>query len=143
MSQSGKASVLFWIVGVIALAWNGLGVGAYLQMVMMSAQDFSALPELQQKLMERQPIWHSAAFPLAVFSGFTGAIMLLLRKRIAVRLFLLSLVAVIVQFAGYFILDGYVEFISTQGWMMPILILILAGGFWFYAQNSEKAGIFS
>lgn len=143
MSQLGKPSALFWIVGVIALAWNGLGVGAYLQMVMMSAQDFSALPELQQKLMERQPVWHSAAFPLAVFSGFVGAIMLLLRKRIAVRLFLLSLVAVLVQFVGYFILDGYVEFISGQGWIMPIIIPILAVGFWFFTRNSEKAGILS
>jgi len=141
MAQTGKASILFWIIGVIALLWNGAGVFAYWQLAMMSAEKFAALPELQRELMDRQPIWHSAAFPIAVFGGFIGAIAMLLKKRIAVRLFMLSLVGVIIQFAGYFILDGYIKFITTQGWTMPIMIPIFAVGFWLYARHCENKGI--
>ena len=31
MSNSNKPGIPFWIIGVIALLWNGMGVNSYLQ----------------------------------------------------------------------------------------------------------------
>lgn len=143
MSKTHKATMGFWAIGVIAILWNGLGVAAYFQQMMMSAEDFAALPELQQQLLSSQPFWVTAAFAVAVFAGFLASIMLLLRKRLAVRLFLLSLIAVIIQFSSYFILDGYLEFIGTQGWIMPLTIPLFAVGFLLFSSRYEKAGILS
>lgn len=141
MTDQAKLPIWFWIVGVIALLWNGIGVLAYLQQVMMSAEEFAALPEVQQNLLSTQPVWVTAAFAIAVFAGFVASICWLLKKRIAVRLFLLSLLAVIVQFSSYFIVDGYREFISDQGWLMPALILLFAIGFLLLAWQAEKKGL--
>ncbi|MEL6874242.1 MAG: hypothetical protein AAGM33_02095 [Pseudomonadota bacterium] len=143
MSKTHKATMGFWAIGVIAILWNGLGVAAYFQQMMMSAEDFAALPELQQQLLSSQPFWVTAAFAVAVFAGFLASIVLLLRKRLAVRLFLLSLIAVIIQFSSYFILDGYLEFIGTQGWIMPLTIPLFAVGFLLFSSRYEKAGILS
>ena len=140
MTEVKKIPIWFWVVGIIALLWNGIGVAAYIGQATMSANDFGALPELQRKLLIAQPFWHSAMFPLAVLSGFLGAVMLLLRKRIAIRLFLLSLIAVLVQTAGYIILDGYFEFIGTQGWTMPVMIPVIAIGLLFFARYCENKG---
>lgn len=141
MSEERKMPIWFWVIGMVALLWNGIGVAAYIGQVTMSTSDFGALPELQRKLLIDQPFWHSAMFPLAVLSGFLGAVVLLLRKRIAIRLFLLSLIAVLVQIAGYFILDGYLEFIATQNLVRPILIPIIALGLLLFARYCDGKGL--
>ena len=141
MAQSEKPSILFWIIAVIALIWNGLGVGAYFGQVMMTAEQFAALPPEQQTLISETPFWVTAAFAIAVIGGFVAAIMLLLRKRVAVRLFLVSLMAVIVQFSSYFLIKGTTDHLSGADWVMPIMIPIFALGFYLFARKSERDGI--
>ncbi len=140
MTDQTRLPIWFWIVGVVALLWNGMGVFAYLQQALMGAEEFAALPEVQQNLLAAQPFWVTAAFAIAVFAGFVASIAWLSRKQIAVRLFLLSLLAVIVQFSSYFIIDEYVQFISVQGWAMPVLILVLAVGFLLIVRHTKKKG---
>ncbi|WP_321324146.1 hypothetical protein [uncultured Parasphingorhabdus sp.] len=141
MDNIQKTPVWFWAVAVVAVLWNAIGLLAYFQQIMMSAEQFAALPQVEQDLMSMQPFWVTAAFAIAVFSGFAAALALLLRKRIAVRLFLLSLLAVLVQFSSHFILDGYSEFVAGQGWTMPILILACAAGFALFSLRAEKNGL--
>ena len=138
MTDQEKSPIWFWIVGVVALLWNGMGVYAYLDQALMSAEEFAALPEVQQDLLTTQPVWVTAAFAIAVFAGLVASIAFLLRKQIAVRLFLVSLVAAIVQISSYFVLDGYMEFISAYGWTMPALILLFAVGFWLIARHAAN-----
>lgn len=140
MTDQEKSPIWFWIVGVVALLWNGMGVYAYLDQALMSAEEFAALPEVQQDLLTTQPVWVTAAFAIAVFAGLVASIAFLLRKQIAVRLFLVSLVAAIVQISSYFVLDGYMEFISAYGWTMPALILLFAVGFWLIARHAANKG---
>lgn len=141
MQDFQKAPLWFWAVAVVAVLWNAIGLLAYFQQMMMGAEQFAALPQVEQDLLSAQPLWVSAAFAIAVFAGFVAALALLLRKRIAVRLFLLSLLAVIVQFSSYFILDGYSEYVSGQGWTMPVLILAFSAGFLIFAYRAEKNGL--
>ncbi|WP_430414275.1 hypothetical protein [Parasphingorhabdus sp.] len=141
MTEEIKTPIWFWAAGILAVLWNGLGVGAYIQQALMSAEQFAALTEIEQQLIASQPFWHSAAFPVAVLSGFLGSIFLLLKKRLAVRMFLLSLIAVTAQFLGYFILDGYMDYISSQGWVMPVLIPIVAVILLLYSSAMERKGL--
>ena len=138
MTQDRKTPIWFWIIGIVALIWNGLGVGAYASDIIMSAEDFAKLTEVEQNLFANRPYWATAAFAVAVIAGFGGSVMLLLRRPIAVRLFLLSLIAVMIQFSSYFILDGYADYIGQTGWIMPISILILAVVFFLFARWAEK-----
>lgn len=138
MTLDGKTPVWFWIIAVLALLWNGAGVGAYADDITMSASDFARLSIEQQNLLAHRPYWASAAFAVAVIAGFFGSVMLLLRKPIAVRLFLLSLIAVLVQFASYFILDGYSDYLNQTGWIMPIAIPVMALVFFLFARWAEK-----
>ncbi len=140
MTQDKKPPVWFWALGIFALIWNGLGIGAYANDIMMTAEKLAGMTELEQNLFVNRPFWASAAFAVAVIGGFMGSIMLLLRRRIAVRLFLMSLIAVLIQFASYFILDGYADYFSQNGWSMPISIPILAVAFLIFARWAEKSG---
>ncbi len=143
MTQKIETPIWFWIIGLFALLWNFMGVGAYAGEIIMTAGDFAQLTEAEQTLYANRPYWASAAFAVAVIAGFFGSVMLLLRRPIAVRLFLLSLIAVLIQFSSYFILDGYADYFSTSGWWMPITIPILATAFLWFARWAEGAGILS
>ncbi len=141
MTQQGKTPIWFWIVGIFALLWNGMGVVAYAADITMTPESFAQLTEAEQNIYANRPYWASAAFAVAVIAGFFGSLMLLLRRPIAVRLLLLSLIAVLVQFSSYFILDGYADYISKTGWWMPISIPILAVAFFLFASWSERNDI--
>ena len=138
MTEEKKAPTGFWIIGVLALAWNAMGLAAYFQQFMMSPEAFAALRPEQQALLVDQPVWLTSAFALAVFAGFVGSILMLLRKRLAVRMFLLSMIAVFIQFGGLFLFLGYADVLIGNEWIMPALIPIFAIGFYLYARKAEK-----
>jgi len=89
----GKPHFSYWIIAVVALAWNLMGC---LNFVMQQNADVVAqMPELYQLVINARPAWATAAFGLAVFTGAVGCILLLLRRRIAMQLFVLSLIGIV------------------------------------------------
>ena len=141
MTDRMKAPVLFWVIGAFALLWNTMGLAAYFEHFTMSPEAIAALRPEQQNLLLDQPFWLTSAFAVAVFAGFIGSILLLARKRLAVRMFLLSMIAVFVQFGGLFLFLGYADVLVGGEWVMPILIPIFAAGFYLYARKAEKDAI--
>ena len=77
MSDSNKPSIVYWIIGVLALAWNGMGVNSYLQTAFKSEAVWSELSTEQVAFMDNLPAWLTALFALAVFGGVLGSIGLL------------------------------------------------------------------
>ena len=102
----------FMPVAIIALIWNLLGCFAYLSDVMMTPEDVAKLTAAQQALLASRPAWAVGATATAVWGGAFGCIGLMLRKRWAVILLLLSLAGVIVQDIGLF---GMTEAASQAG----------------------------
>ena len=93
-----KAPIWFWIISVIALMWNGLGVMAYLARAYATDEMIAALPEEQQaEFLVEYPAWYTAAFAIAVFAGTLGCLALIIRKKWAYGLFILSAMGAIVQ----------------------------------------------
>jgi hypothetical protein len=133
-STSNKPPIWFWIVSVIALIWNGMGVKAYLEQA-YNTESYRAMytPE-QLEIDANMPAWVTAAFAIAVFAGALAAIGLLLRKSWSVKLWYLSLLAVLVQM-GYALINGYASSIG-----MTIMIIVLAFFFTWFARKSEANG---
>ena len=57
----------FWIISIVALVWNALGVMSYLMSVMMSPETLAAMPEEQRAMYETMPAWVTGAYAVAVF----------------------------------------------------------------------------
>ena len=92
-----KPSNLFWVISVMALVWNLMGVFNYLTQAFMTNEVLASLPKDQKLLYEKVPAWVTAAFAVAVFSGTLGALLLLLKKKVSSTCFILSFVGIIVQ----------------------------------------------
>ncbi|WP_345167614.1 hypothetical protein [Algibacter aquimarinus] len=133
-NSTNKPPIWFWIVSVIALVWNGMGVNAYLQQA-YNTESYRAMYTAEQLEIESNlPAFVTAAFAIAVFAGALAAIGLLLRKSWSVKLWVLSLIAVIVQM-GYLLING---FASSTG--MTIMIIAFAFIFVWFARKSEANG---
>lgn len=92
-----KPGTLYWLVSIVAFIWNAMGVYNYLGNAYKWDSFTQGMNKQQLELMGSIPAWVTAAFAVAVFSGIIGSILLLVRKKSAVILFIVSLTAVIVQ----------------------------------------------
>lgn len=133
----------FWIIGIVALIWNLMGVFAYLQNAYMSAEDFAALPTEQQALLENVPAWVTGAFAIAVFGGALACILLLMRKKLATIIFLVSLIGIIVQMSYNVFMSKALEVYGPGGMIMPVMVLVFGIFLWQYSKKQESKGILS
>lgn len=87
----------FTPVAILALLWNLLGASAYLMDVTMSPEAVAQMGEAERAMYASRPAWFVVAYASAVWFGVAGSLGLLLRKRWATPLFLLSLLGLIAQ----------------------------------------------
>ena len=133
-----KPKALFWVIGVLALIWNVMGIMAYLGRAFITDEMIAALPEEQQaEFLIEQPSWVTAAFAIAVFAGVLAAIFLLLRKKLAYPLFILSGIAAILQHIYLFLNVEMTSFI------MPVLIVVVCLFLIWYSKKCKNDGILS
>lgn len=124
-SSRVKPPVWFWVLSVLALLWNLVGVMAYIIDVSLTAEDLEKLPEAERLLRESMPAWVTAAFAVAVWGGFLGCVALLLRKKWARPVLLLSLIAIIVQVGYSFFMSNSFEVYGPSSVIMPMAVLII------------------
>ncbi len=96
-TNDDKLPIWFWIVSVLALIWNLLGVVAFVMQLTMSDEARAQLPELERTMYANIPSWYMFAFSVAVVFGALGCVGLLLRKKWAVTLFFVSILGIIAQ----------------------------------------------
>lgn len=140
MTNSNKPTAVFWIIGIVALIWNILGVGAYLAQAYMTDEIKATLPQADQDMYNNMPAWVTAAFAIAVFAGLLGCIALLMRKSWAVPLFGLSLLGVLGQQVYNFFMQDYIE-ISGSRMIMPIVVVIVAFLLLYYSRGLKSKGM--
>ena len=126
--NKNKIPVWFWIVGWGALLWNLMGVFAYIMQVTMSPEMMASMPEAQQEIIANTPAWATGAFALAVFGGAFGSLFLLLKKKLAHPLFILSCVAVLVQRYHSLFMSNSIEVYGPGGAVMPIMVVLFGIG---------------
>ncbi|WOC40161.1 hypothetical protein [Polaribacter sp. HL-MS24] len=139
MSQSNKPNIVFWILSIVALVWNIMGVLNYIGQAFITDDLKALLPENQRLYMESVPAWATAAFAFAVFAGVLGSLLLLLRKKIAKTFFIISLLGVLVQMTHGF-MSEIKDVYGLGGIAMPILIIGFAVFLVWYSRLVDSKG---
>lgn len=137
-NSSAKPKVLFWIISIIALIWNIMGVLAYLGQAYITEDAKALLSESDQAYYNNVPAWITAAFAIAVFSGTLGCIGLLIRKKWATTLLILSFITVIIQSVYSFFIQNYVEVTGDKAIMQFVIIVIAIFLVWFSKDAAKK-----
>lgn len=140
MTSTNKPATWFWIVAVIALVWNLMGVMAYIAQVTMSAEALQALPDNERALYESVPAWATAAFAIAVWGGALGSVLLLLRRKLATSILIVSFFGIIVQMVHSFGMANSIEVYGPGGMVMPVMILIFGAGLIWFSRKATANG---
>lgn len=132
----------YWIVSGLALAWNLVGLAAYVAQVTMSPEALSELPESQRVMYESTPAWATSAFAVATTAGVLGSVLLLLRMTWAVPLFLVSLAAVFVQMYHAYVLADAFALSGTAGVVQTALIIGVGVALIWFSRDAKEKGRF-
>lgn len=139
-NSTNKPNVGFWIISVIALIWNLLGVDGFIGQAMMSNRFKSMYSEEQLDIISRLPSWYIVVFGVAVIASALACILMLMKKKLAVKLFQLGFLAVIIQATfNLFINEGrsaYGPFEYTMTLLIPVVSILLL----LYSKKALKKG---
>tara|TARA_R110000868_G_scaffold72823_4_gene211716 strand:+ start:4613 stop:5050 length:438 start_codon:yes stop_codon:yes gene_type:complete len=130
----------FWTVSIVALIWNIMGVMAYLAQAFMTNETLMDLPEAEQALYTNVPAWATAAFAIAVWFGALGCLLLILRKKIAKMVLLISLIGIIVQMIYNVFMSKSMEVYGPGGAIMPIMVMVIGIFLIWFSQKSITKG---
>ncbi len=141
MTTTNKPNLWFWIIGVIALLWNAMGVSRYLMQAYRVESFRAEMTEVQLAFMDGLPAWLTAAFAIAVFSGLLASILLLARRKLATLLFGLSLICVLVQMIGiWFTTSSIADFGTVDGIVMPLVVIVISIFLYYYSKGAKQKG---
>jgi hypothetical protein len=144
MSDSNKPGITFWIIVLIALIWNGWGCFMYIAQAYDMEIATAELNEEQITFLDAMPAWYTALFALAVFAGFIGALLLLMKKGLSIKLFAVSFVcALINQIYWLFGTDASTVFEDRNLYVMPVMIIVIGIFLIWYSKDQKAKGILS
>lgn len=126
MSETTKPPVLFWIAGVIFLIWNLFACyGFWLEQTMTDEAYTEAYNAASTVVRDKYPFWSMAGYAIGVGGGLLGAIMFLLRKKIALPIFIISLLGAIISFAWPLTNAEAKAAYGPYFWVMPVIVFAM------------------
>ncbi len=121
-----KAPVWFTVVAVLGLLWNLLGLAMVgLSAALIYGGGVSQMPPEHQAMVAAQPGFTTLGSIVAVLFGTLGCIGLLMRRRWAKTLLLVSLVGLVIQDIGLVILFTRVP-LDVVSAVMQALVLVIS-----------------
>ena len=140
MSTTTKPTVLFWIVAVLALLWNIIGVFQLIASLFMKELMSEGMTAEELELINQLPAWYTIFFAVATIGGLLACITMLLRKKITVSLFLISLIAVLVAQGYWLVGTDALEIIGTEAIYMPLVVVVISIFLYIYSKAAQKKG---
>jgi len=133
-------SIIFWMISIIALLWYLMDMSAFFMRIFMSDETLLAMSENRRQQIQNIPLWVNFVFAFEVFGGTLGSVGLLLRKKWALALFVISLLGVLAQTTYLYFLSNS---IALMGWMaivMPLVAIVIGSGLIVHTKSSVSKG---
>ncbi len=138
MTEANKPPAWFWIISVVGLLWNLLGVAAFINDVFFL--DPATLDEMQRGFYEGRPNWAMAAYGAAVIGGALGCLALLLRRSWALPMLIICLVGIVLQNVHALALGDAIEVFGPQGLVLPLMVFVVAVLLAWFAHYAGQRG---
>ncbi len=130
------------IVGIILLLWGLMGIAALVMQYTLDPAELAKSDPAAAKAFATMPTWLWVVYAFAVGTGFAGSVSLLARRKSAVPLYAISLIAVLIQF-GYTL--GATSLIAEKGLVaaagFPAVIILVALFQLFYSRTLAAQGL--
>ena len=103
-----KAPWHVWVIGVFALLFNSIGVFDFVMNMAQGAEYLTSagMTPAQVAHYQEMPTWMRVDWAVGVFGAFVASILLLLRKKLAFPIFVVSLAAFLISLLYTYVLTG-------------------------------------
>ncbi|MBN9319799.1 MAG: hypothetical protein BGN86_16670 [Caulobacterales bacterium 68-7] len=136
-APTSKTPWHFWLVGVLALLWNGFGAYDFTMSFVKGDAYYRSMGMTETAIayMHAMPTWMYVVWVVGVWGAVLGTILLLARRKLATLLFAASL-------AGAAISAAYQYLTAPEGpGPMPAVIVVIAAFLFWYAGRLSKKGV--
>jgi len=131
-----------WVVGILSLLWNAMGAYDYLMTETQNPSYMSGFTPEQLEYFYGFPAWVVGFWAVAVWGGVLGSVFLLLRKKLAVGVFLVSFLCMVVTTIHNFGLSDGLEVMGGPGALAFSAVIFVVGLLlYFYAKGMRNRGV--
>jgi hypothetical protein len=126
-----------WLVGVIAVLFNAIGVFDFVMARAQGADYMASAGMTPQQIAHylKMPAWMTIVWAVGVFGAFIASWLLLLRRTLALPVFVVSLAAFLLSLVyTYLLTDGG----AIMGRQMAITSAVIAGLLVFFSWYSRQ-----
>ena len=114
-----------WLVGILATLWNALGAVDFTATMTHWAPYMSNFTEEQQAFFYSFPIWQYVIWGIAVWGAFIGSILLLMKKKLALPILGISLLAALASMIHGMALKDVPEGASNPVFTVVIILIAI------------------
>ncbi len=139
-SDKTSTPVWFWVISIVALLWYLMDMSAFFMRVFMTDDAIRAMPENQQHFFQNIPLWVNIVFACEVFGGTLGCAGLLLRKKWALPVFVISILGVLSQTSYIWFLTDHVSTRGAPAVVMPLVAILIGVGMIVLAKSANSKG---
>jgi hypothetical protein len=139
---TGKTPWHLWAVGALGLLWNAYGAFDYFMSQTKGEAYFSELGMTDAQIAHyaAMPAWMTAVWAIGVWGAVLGSVLLLLRMRLAVPVFLASLMAYVASVVYAYAIAPAPDK-STMMIVMQGVIFVACVFFYWYARGAALKGL--
>lgn len=130
-----------WAIGAASVLWNGVGVWQWYQKVTGAQAYWSALTMEQVFYLRSAPLWTDVAYGVAVWCGLLGALMLLLRRKLAFNAFVAGLIAMLAHAAYVLALSNGREVLGAGGTAFTLVVALIFAVQIAYSHWARRRGL--
>lgn len=144
MNMTSKATWHYWTIAVVSLLWNAMGAVDYTMTQTRNAAYLSQMTPEMMEYINNFPAWAEAFWAFGVWGSVLGSILLLLRKKLAVSAFALSLLGLLGTTIYQYGMSAMPAAMRTPGAMaFSATIWIIALFLFWYARKKRDEGVLS
>jgi len=140
VSMAARTPIWFYIIGVVAVLWNAMGVVDYIMTQYRVEAYMSGFTEAQLAYFYGFPTWYVAVWATAVFSALAASLLLVVRAKLATPLFALSTILFVINAVYIFGFTAAMEIMGTSNVIFSAVILATLLGLWWFSGLSQRRG---
>ncbi len=132
-----------WLVGVIAVLFNAIGVFDFVMSMTQGAAYMASVGMTPDQIAHYQemPGWMTVVWAVGVFAAFLASIFILMRRKLAFPVFVLSLAAFLVSLLYTYVLTDGGAVMGQQMAITSGVITVLLIFFGWYSRFMTARGV--
>lgn len=140
-AQTAGSPRHLWIVGVLALLWNLMGAFDYVMTELRVEAYMAQFSQAELDFFYGFPAWVVALWAVAVWGGVLGAVLLLMRRKLAFPVLLVSFMCMVVTTIQNYAFAGAADVTGGMGLGFSIAVFVVALALVLYARAMTKNGV--